>query len=233
MIDITGKIALITGSSRGIGQQIAIGLANLGCHIITHGSKQESCAETLSLLSKYSINTYCVFGDLSEENEVKSIIKQVNELDISVDILYNNAAVMKPYNQEIWSHSWEDWMTTYKVNVFVMYQICSAFIPKMIEQNLGRVINLRSNIHFEPALAPYGASKWAVDKLTKDLAAGVQHSNVKINALDPGWIQTDMGGENADHPADAVLPGALHPAIIDEQGPTGEAYLAIDKKWME
>jgi 3-oxoacyl-[acyl-carrier protein] reductase len=105
MIDIKGKNALITGSSRGIGQQIAQGLAKLGCNVIVHGRTKESCKRTLELLEKYSVNRYCVYGELSDENQVNQIIKQVQNLNISVDILYNNAAVMTPFHQDFWKHS--------------------------------------------------------------------------------------------------------------------------------
>ena len=71
MIDLKGKNALITGSSRGVGQQVALGLADLGCNIILHGRTSESCAKTLTLLEKYPVNTFCVYGELSEEVQVK------------------------------------------------------------------------------------------------------------------------------------------------------------------
>lgn len=228
MIDVKDKNALITGSSRGIGQQIAIGLAKLGCNIILHGRTKESNAKTLEILKSYDVKTYVVFGELSEEVQVDDIINQVKELNISVDILYNNAAVMTPYRTDYWQHTWNDWMESFKVNVMAMYSLCRAFIPAMIENNFGRVINLTSGIKHEPELAPYGASKWAVDKLTDDLAVKVQGTNVKINTLDPGWCRTDLGGEQADHAVEDVLPGALAPAIIEIDGPNGKFFSAIE-----
>lgn len=228
MIDVKDKNALITGSSRGIGQQIAIGLAKLGCNIILHGRTKESNAKTLEILKSYDVKTYVVFGELSEEVQVDEIINQVKELNISVDILYNNAAVMTPYRTDYWQHTWNDWMESFKVNVMAMYSLCRAFIPAMIENNFGRVINLTSGIKHEPELAPYGASKWAVDKLTDDLAIKVQGTNVKINTLDPGWCRTDLGGEQADHAVEDVLPGALAPAIIEIDGPNGKFFSAIE-----
>jgi NAD(P)-dependent dehydrogenase (short-subunit alcohol dehydrogenase family) len=101
----------------------------------------------------------------------------------------------------------------------------------MVERGFGRVVNLTSGIMHEPELAPYGASKWAVNKLTNDLASGIEGSGVRINALDPGWLQTDMGGQNAHHPVEAVLPGALDPVLIDDDGPNGRIYAAIDRIW--
>jgi len=228
MTDLKGKNALITGASRGVGQQIALGLAKMDCHIIVHGRTKESCIKTLELLNEYPVNTYCVYGELSDEEQVNHLIKQVQDLNINIDILYNNAAIMTPFYEDIWNHSWEEWTETFKVNVMAMYTLCSAFIPGMIKNGFGRVINVTSGIKDLPELAPYGASKWAVNKLTDDIAVKLKDTGVRINTLDPGWLRTDLGGENADHPVEAVLPGALAPALIEDNGPNGEFFSAIE-----
>lgn len=228
MIDIKGKNALVTGSSRGIGQQIALGLAEKGCNIIVHGRSEESCSNTLQLLKKYAVTIYVVHGDLAETSELNSLIDQVRNLRINVDILYNNAAIMRPYREDIWSHTAEDWMETFKVNIVAMYQLSAAFIPDMIKNNFGRVVNTTSGIMNTPQLAPYGASKKAVDKLSQDLAYAVQNTAVRINYLDPGWLRTDMGGENAFYSVESVLPGALVPILIEDNGPNGEFFCAVD-----
>ena len=227
MISLKGKNALITGSSRGVGQQLARALAQLGCNIIVHGRTLESCTKTLVLLKNSEVKVFCVAGELSDEKQVNDVIKQVRALNIQVDILYNNAAIMTPFYTDYWNHSWDEWMLTMKVNVFAMYSLCKAFIPDMIENGFGRVINLSSGIMNQPELAPYGASKWAVNKLTDDIAFKLRNTKVRINTLDPGWLRTDLGGPNADHPVDAVLPGALAPALVDDDGPNGEFFSAI------
>lgn len=228
MIDIKGKTAFVTGSSRGIGQQIVQGLAKLGCNVIVHGRTKISCTKTLGLLKCYNVKTYCVYGELSEEEQVNQLIKQVENLNVNIDILYNNAALMSPYRENFWTHSWDDWIKSFKVNVFALYTLCSAFIPKMIENGFGRVINLTSGIKGEPELAPYGASKWAVNKLTDDLASKLINTPVRINTLDPSWLQTDLGGKNADNPVEAVMPGALAPALIEDDGPNGIEFSALN-----
>jgi len=218
MISLKGKTALITGSSRGIGQQIAIGLAELGCHIVIHGRTKNSCAKTFELLKKYPIHVYCVTGELSKDADIKSLIKQVDQLNIQIDILYNNAAIMSPYQENLWDHQWNHWMESFQVNVMAMYQLCAAIIPKMVENGFGRVINTTSGIMGQPELAPYGASKWAVNKLTDDIAVKLKDTGVRINTLDPGWIRTDLGGANADHAVEDV----------ENNGPNGSFFSAIN-----
>jgi 3-oxoacyl-[acyl-carrier protein] reductase len=228
MIQLKGKNALITGSSREVGQQLAQALAKLGCNVIVHGRTLESCAKTLALLKDSGVKVFCVYGELSHEKQVNEVIQQVRDLKIPVDILYNNAAVMTPYHKDYWGHNWDEWMLTMKVNVFAMYSLCRAFIPAMIENGFGRVINVTSGIMHEPELAPYGASKWAVNKLTDDLAFKLKNTNVRINTLDPGWLRTDLGGPNADHAVEETLPGALAPALVEEDGPNGQCFSSID-----
>jgi len=228
MINIQGKNALITGSSRGVGQQIALGLAQKGCNVIVHSRTSNGSAKTEQMLKDYNVSVYSVYGELSDEASVNKVISQVNALQLDIDILYNNAGMMVPYQDDIWQHSWEIWMTSMKTNVFSMYTLCGAFIPQMEERGFGRVVNLISGINETPELAPYGASKWAVIKLTEDLASKYANTNVKINALDPGWLRTDMGSQDAPNPVEAVLPGALVPALVEEDGVSGKSFEALD-----
>jgi NAD(P)-dependent dehydrogenase (short-subunit alcohol dehydrogenase family) len=109
-----------------------------------------------------------------------------------------------------------------------MVALCNAFVPQMVQRNYGRVVNLTSGIKDIPQLAPYSVSKAAVDKYTRDLAAELRGTHVLANMLDPGWLSTDMGGPNAQHTVDTVLPGALVPALFDDDGPSGEFFAAQD-----
>jgi NAD(P)-dependent dehydrogenase (short-subunit alcohol dehydrogenase family) len=229
--ELTGKWALVTGSSRGIGRQIAIGLAQRHCNVIIHGRKANNADETLQMLSEYSVATKVVEGDLGTEQGVQAVIQGVETAPGYVDILYNNAAVSNQ-SKPIFEFSMEEWLQTMKINLFAMVQLCNAFAPGMKVRGYGRIINLSSGIVDQPSLAPYSVSKAAVDKYTRDLAFALKDSNVLVNYLDPGWLKTDMGGPDAWEEVETVLPGALVPALLEDHGPTGRHYAAQDFKYL-
>jgi NAD(P)-dependent dehydrogenase (short-subunit alcohol dehydrogenase family) len=223
-----GKLAFVTGSSRGIGQQIAAGLAQLGANVIVHGRKEANLSKTLEILAEYPIETYAVEGNLLLNSDISKITSRIIDEYGGVDILYNNAAIMSSFKENIWKHSADAWEKTFQVNVYALYYMCAAFIPGMIRRGYGRVINLTSGIKDQPELAPYSGSKAAVDKLTQDIAFKLEGTGVRINRLDPGWLKTDMGGPDAWYRVEEVLPGALVPALIDDNGPNGQFFSAIE-----
>lgn len=226
------KWALVTGSSRGIGQQIAIGLAQRKCNVIVHGRTIAHAKQTMELLRPYGIKTYNVSGELGQSDDLYAIIQSVKNGPGVVDILYNNAAIQSKW-KPIWEFSQEEWLETFQVNLFAMITLCNAFGPEMKKRGFGRIINLTSGIKDIPQLVPYSVSKAAVDKYSCDLAAELRGTNVLVNYLDPGWLKTDLGGPNADNAVETVLPGALVPALLEDNGPTGQFYAAQDYKVLE
>lgn len=229
---LENKWALVTGSSRGIGQQIALGLARRKCNLIVHGRAEGNCAETLRMLESCGVQTYSVTGELDSTKSVEALIEQVRAAPGAVDILYNNAAIQNSW-KPIWEISIDEWLQSFQVNLFAMVTLCNAFAPGMKQRGYGRIINLTSGIRDIPQLAPYSVSKAAVDKYSRDLAAELQGSNVLVNFLDPGWLKTDLGGPNAENTVETVLPGALVPALLDDFGPSGRFYSAQDYKMLD
>lgn len=228
---LSGKWALVTGSSRGIGRQIAQGLAGYGCNVIVHGRTPAATEKTLALLEKHDVETYRVAGDLETEAGVQAVIDGVNEGPGIVDILYNNAAISNTPTP-IFEFSMDEWLKTFRVNLFAMVRLCGAFAPGMRERGYGRIVNLTSGIADQPNLAPYSVSKAAVDKYSRDLAYELKDDNVLVNYIDPGWLKTDLGGPNAWNEVETVLPGALVPALLEDNGPTGRFYAAQDFKYL-
>lgn len=229
---LENKWALVTGSSRGIGQQIAWGLAQRKCNLIVHGRSLENTRETVEKLKGLGVQTFAVAGTLDSPENVEALIRAVKSGPGQVDILYNNAAIQNEW-KPIWEISQAEWLHSFQVNLFSMIALCNAFAPEMKRRGYGRIINLTSGIKDIPQLAPYSVSKAAVDKYSRDLAAELQGTNVLVNYLDPGWLKTDLGGKNAENEVETVLPGALVPALLDDFGPSGRFYAAQDYKMLE
>jgi NAD(P)-dependent dehydrogenase (short-subunit alcohol dehydrogenase family) len=227
MKTLDDRWALVTGSSRGIGRQIALGLAARKCNLILHGRAPGNTDGTAKMLIGAGVKVRSVSGELESPEGIAGIVDGVRRGPGEVDILYNNAAV-----QNVWTSVWDiplaEWQAVFQVNLFAVVALCNAFVPGMVRRGFGRIVNVSSGIRDTPSLAPYSVSKAAIDKYTADLAAELKGTNVLVNCMDPGWLRTDMGGPNAEHPVESVLPGALVPVLLDEGGPSGRLFAAQD-----
>ena len=105
--------------------------------------------------------------------------------------------------------------------------ICYHFLPKMIENGFGRIVNTTSGIRLEPEQAGYSASKAALDKITIDLGSKIEGTDVTISLTDPGWCRTDLGGPKAPNAPESALPGVIVGAFIDDKK-SGRLFSAGD-----
>ena len=217
-IDIANKWALVTGSSRGVGQQIALGLAQTGVNLIIHSTNKDNQAKTRSLLANCAVKIHAVEGSLESADDINAFCEEAEALSGGIDILYNNAALMTP-ETPLFETPQSDYERSFQINVFSMMQICTYFAPKMVSRGFGRIINVSSGIKDTPQLDAYSVTKAAVDKYTRDLAIELEGSGVLANMLDPGWCRTEMGGPEAFNDVSSVLPGALIPAMLGKEGP--------------
>jgi len=229
-IDIRGKWALVTGASRGIGQQIALGLAGMGVNLVLHSSNKENQSDTRDMLKDRGVKVISVEGLLDDPDAINAFVNEAESLSGGIDILYNNAALMTP-ETPIFHTPQSDYEKSFQVNVFSVIQICAYFAPKMVSRGFGRIINVSSGIRDTPKLDAYSITKAALDKYTRDLAIELEGSGVLANMLDPGWCRTDMGGHGAHNDVSSVLPGALIPAMLGKQepeAPKGVLFVAQD-----
>ena len=232
MQDIKGKRAFLTGASRGIGQQIAFGLAELGCHLILQARTEDNLQETLNTLEAFDIEVDYVTSELSDVNSVKEMLESVDKIGKSVDIVYNCAGSMSQ-SQDIYGTERSEWDRIMQINFYAVVSICEHFMPNLVKQGFGRIVNVSSGIANQPALAPYSVSKAAVDRYTRDLSKVMKEQKVLMNVVDPGWIKTDMGGPNAFSEVSSVLPGMLVPVLIDSDGPVSKFYMAQEYVGLE
>lgn len=227
MVDVKGKWALITGASRGIGYQIAKFMAKEGCNLILHSRNLENTKKVEEEVKALGVEAYSVQAELSNIEEVNSMLDEIENKGTLVDIVFNNAAVQVAYRTDFWKTPLEDFDISFKINLIPAVVICYRLIPKMIERGFGRVINVTSGIKNEPEQAGYSASKAALDKFTIDLGSKLEETDVMINLTDPGWCRTDLGGPKAPNSVESVIPGVVVAAFLDDKK-SGRLFSAQD-----
>lgn len=227
-MNIQGKWALVTGASRGVGRRVATALAGHGCNLILHSRSLEGTAESAGLCRAAGVSVESMAAELSDPSQLQGLIKQVSSfLSGPLDILYNNAAISTG-SREIYTLPIEDYQLNFLVNTIVPIKLCDAFLPGMLEQNWGRVVNVSSGIADQPNLMAYSCSKAAIDRYVRDMIPTLKGTNVLMNLMDPGWLRTDMGGAQAPNDPDDVIPGALIPVLLEEGEHSGGMYSAMD-----
>jgi NAD(P)-dependent dehydrogenase (short-subunit alcohol dehydrogenase family) len=225
--DIRGKWALVTGASRGIGQQVCLGLCEHGCNLVLHSRDQSHTNSLAAQLSARGVQVRQIAAELSDQNQVDAMLTSLLATGPGIDIVYNNAAVMTPSRNDWQNFPADDFRKSFEVNVISLIRICLRLIPGMVQRRWGRIINVTSGVKDQPEMIAYATSKAAVDKFVADTASHLKSSGVLMNLLDPGWLRTDMGGKNAPNSVESVLPGALVPALLDD-GTTGQLFRAQD-----
>jgi NAD(P)-dependent dehydrogenase (short-subunit alcohol dehydrogenase family) len=214
-IDLRGKWALVTGASRGIGREIARGLAAKGCALVLHARKCEHLAELEPELGG-AVKIVVVAAELSIESEVDRLVREALAASGGIDVLYNNAAIMTPFRANYAEVTADDYRKSFEVNVIAPVRITHGLLPHMLARKFGRIVQVTSGIRDQPELMAYAASKAALDKFVRDTVIRLQGTGVTMNLLDPGWLRTDLGGPLAPGSVESVMPGALVPALVDD-----------------
>ncbi|MCC5890898.1 MAG: SDR family oxidoreductase, partial [Alkalibacterium sp.] len=215
MLNVEKKWVLVTGASRGIGRKIALAMANRGANLIVHSRKLENTESLVEEIKALGGEVFPVAAELSNEEEVRTMADTILE-KTTVDILFNNAGVQPDSQAPFWRVSADDYVWAYRVNVIAPMLLIEKCLPGMIERGFGRIINTTSGIKDQPHQGAYAASKGALDKLTKDYSAELNGKNITINTVDPGWIKTDMGGEQASNDVETVIPGMIVGAFVPQ-----------------
>lgn len=227
MLAVKGKWALITGASRGVGREISLAMAKLGCNLILQSRSLEHSEKIASEVRKWNVEAIPVECQLEEEASVKKMLENVDALGKTVEIVFNNAGKMSHYFSDYTSNTLEDFREALAINFLAPIQISYHFLPKMIQKGFGRMLLTTSGIAGEPELAAYACAKAALDKFVLDFSSKIQNSDVMLNLMDPGWLRTDLGGPNAPNAVESVIPGALVGGLIDDQK-SGRLFRAQD-----
>lgn len=222
---LEGKVALITGASRGIGRAIALEMAKAGAEVIINylGSEdkaRELAGEIEGLGRKAHLSRF----DVSNPEEVKKAIKELENKLGTIHILVNNAGITR--DALFIKMKEEDWEQVLRTNLFSAFYVTQAVLPMMLKARWGRIINISSVVAFtgNPGQVNYASAKAGLIGFTKALALEVAGRNITVNAIAPGYIETDMTQKLPEKVKEAFLQEIpLKRAGLPEE----VAYLAV------
>src|SRR5689334_4562798 len=192
MFDLQNKVAVITGGNGGIGFGMAQGLATAGARIVIAARNAAKSAAAVELLNTSGGRSLAIQVDVTDESSVDRLFEQTLTRCGSVDILINNAGIniRKPVN----SLALDEWQQVVATNLDSAFLCCRAAYPHLKSAGGGKIINIGSMLSiFGAGFAPaYGASKGGIVQLTKSLASAWAADNIQVNAVLPGWVNTDL-----------------------------------------
>lgn len=206
MMDFSGRVALVTGSSSGIGAAIAVELAAGGAKVAVHYRGNAEGAQTIAERINQNGGTCCtVQADVSDVDQAAALVKQVQSDLGGLDILVNNAGVTR--DTLLMTMKEEDWDTVINTNLRSVYAVTKAALRGMIRQRWGRIINITSvvGITGQAGQSNYAASKAGIIGFTKSLAREVASRNITVNAVAPGFIPTALTDVLSDEQKNSIL----------------------------
>ena len=192
-MNIQDKVALITGSGRGMGRAISLGLAKNGVKVALTGRNQSLLDKTAKEIEEAGGNAKTFLLDVTDDRQAESVSKEVYEEWGSIDILVNNAGVIV-YDKPVWETTLEEWNFIMDTNLKGTFLTCKAVLPYMMQKGAGYIINIGSSSGKEPddEYGPYAASKWGVVGYTASLAKSLIGQGIIVNGINPTWVDTDM-----------------------------------------
>jgi 2-dehydro-3-deoxy-D-gluconate 5-dehydrogenase len=192
LFDLSGRVALVTGGNGGIGLGMARGLAAAGANIVVAARNAEKAEAALAELSAFGGRSAFIALDVADESSCRAVVEQTVDLFSRLDILVNNAgtSIRKPPE----TYAAAEWHAVLDTNLTGAFLCAQAAHPAMKRNGGGKIINIGSMFALfgSAYAAPYAASKGALVQLTKSLAAAWAAANIQVNAVLPGWIDTEL-----------------------------------------
>lgn len=203
---LKNQVAIVTGASRGIGRAIVLKLASLGVHVAFNYAKNKDAAGSLEKeVKKMGVQCQGACVDIKDFNEVKKWIDGVKDHFGQIDILINNAGIIN--DKALMLMSPEDWQQVIDTNLNGMFNSARACIITFLKQKSGQIINISSvsGLIGLPRQTNYAASKGAMNAFTKSLAKETAGYGIRVNAIAPGFIETDMLSEFKEEQKKQIL----------------------------
>jgi gluconate 5-dehydrogenase len=193
LFDLTGRTALVTGSTRGIGAAIARGLAEAGAQVIVNSRQPAAVDAALSALRVAGIDAHGAVFDVADEASVAQAFERFDRDGLAIDIVVNNAGIQ--HRQPMLELALADWQRVLDTNLTAAFLVGREAARRMIARGRGgKIVNIGSltSAAARPTIAPYTAAKGAIKLLTQSMAAEWARHDIQANAIGPGYILTDM-----------------------------------------
>ncbi len=200
IFDLTGKAALITGASRGLGRAFAEAMAEFGADVACAGRDEAKLAETLQIIGKYKHHNIAVKADVTKESDLRRMVDETVRQLGKIDIFFNNAGIARPPHP-IHETPTEEWEAVINTNLTGVFLSLKYVIPAMIKNKGGSIINISSIAGMRaevPEVGPaaYGAAKAGVILLTEIAAMEYVKYGIRVNAIAPGMHKSELGKNN-------------------------------------
>jgi NAD(P)-dependent dehydrogenase (short-subunit alcohol dehydrogenase family) len=217
-----GRVALVSGGNRGIGLEIVRQLAERSITTILGSRDEESGRKAAEELS---CNVVVQGLDVSDEKSVGRLASFVEKTFGRLDVLVNNAGVSNDEGQRGVDADLDRVREALETNLFGAWRLCEVAIPLMQRHGYGRIVNMSTGMAALEDMGGgspgYRVSKTGLNALTRILASELRGSGILVNSVEPGWVQTDMGGSRAPRPVGEGAEGAVWAATLPNNGPTG------------
>jgi NAD(P)-dependent dehydrogenase (short-subunit alcohol dehydrogenase family) len=218
------KIAVITGANRGMGLATSEKLASLNYHVIMVGRNKIDLEKKGADLKEKGFSVETFEADVSKKTDTDQLVEFMKKTHGKLDVLVNNAGIFL-HESDLFNSDEATFHKTFDINTLGPMRLMKGLVPLMIRNNYGRVVNVSSGLgSFEGAATycfSYSLSKGALNMLTNLFSQEVKGTNVKINSICPGWVQTEMGGKEAPRTIEQGIFGILWAATLEDDGPSG------------
>jgi gluconate 5-dehydrogenase len=211
--DLTDKVALVTGASRGLGFAIAKGFAQAGATVVLNGRRPESLATAAKALADAGLRAATAVFDVTDAGAIKRAVDGIEASYGHLDIVVNNAGIQR--RKPIVEFPKQDWDDVIATNLTAPFLVSQAALPAMIARRSGKIIHIASLMSdlARPTVVPYTAAKGGVRQLTRGMAVELAPHNIQVNAIAPGYFATEMNR--------ALLDDAEFDAWVKKRTPAG------------
>ncbi|MEZ0333393.1 MAG: SDR family oxidoreductase [Gemmatimonadales bacterium] len=215
----------MTGGNRGIGLEVCRRLGALGYRVLLGGRNRELAEAAASSLRQGGAQVLARILDVTDAGSIRDVAEAVEKEFGGADVLVNNAAVLLSESGDVLDVPLDDFRQSMESNAYGPLLLCQALMPGMLQRGYGRVVNVSSGAGQLASMSdyapPYSVSKTALNALTRLLSYAGRNRNVLVNAVDPGWVRTDMGGPSAPRSVERGADTIVWCATLPDGGPTG------------